>query len=117
MQRSHILVLDSNDRLNPDITNANDCRLQIRPAIGGFDKIELLSFTLPIIQYNITASNNTVYFNIGGTDYIATLPDGCYTYLSLPPLLQTQLEAVSGGTFVVQYDELTFKIVVTITSA
>lgn len=54
MQKTHILVLDSRDRQNFTVSNSNNCRLTLSPAVGGFNKIELLSFQIPLTNYNIT---------------------------------------------------------------
>lgn len=116
MQRSHTLVLDSRDRINKQITDSNNCILRVEPAVGGFDKIELLSFTVPNIQYNINANNNKVYFTDGVTNWTATLTSGAHNYISLPIELKAQMEDVSGLTFDVSYDETTFKLTVTVSS-
>jgi len=58
--------------------------MQVAPAIGGFNKFELLSFSLPLTQYNITSDNNQIYFNVGGTDYTAEITSSAYTVCTLP---------------------------------
>lgn len=116
MQRSHILVLDSRDRINKQITESNSCTLRIEPAIGGFDKIELLSFSVPNIQYNIDNSNNKVYFTDGVTDWTATLTSAAYNYITLPIALKDVMDTISGLTFTVTYDESTFKITIAVSS-
>lgn len=115
MQKSHILLLDSRDRINPTTTESNNCTLRIEPAVGGFDKIELLNFTIPNIQYNIDSTNNLIYFD-DGSALTAALTSGAYNYISLPIEIKTQLEAVSGNTFSVTYDENTYKITIAISA-
>lgn len=113
MQKTHIILLDSRDRINPSITESNDCILRIEPAVGGFDKIELLNFTIPNIQYNIDNTNNLIYFD-DGSPLIATLTPGCFNHVSLPIAIQGALEDVSANTFSVMYDENTYKITIAI---
>lgn len=116
MQKSHILLLDSRDRINPLVTESNNCTLRVQPAIGGFTKIELLSFNVANIQYNIDSTNNKIYFNDGAGDLVATLPSAAYNYLNLPPAIVDALEAVSSNAYTVSYDDSTFKITVTVSS-
>ena len=116
MQKSHIIVFDSKHRLNYNLTEANDCQVRFEPAIGGFNKVELLNFSVPIIQYNIDSSNNLVYFNDGSSDWVATLSSGAYTYITLPIELKRAMDDVSSQSFDVSYSEITFKLSVTVTS-
>jgi hypothetical protein len=109
MQKSHILLLDSRDRINPLVTESNNCTLRIDPAVGGFNKVELLSFNVPNIQFNVDSTNNLIYFD-DGAPLTATLTPGAYNYISLPVEVKAQLEAVSANTFTVTYDENTFKL-------
>src|SRR3970040_566893 len=117
MQKTHILVLDSKDRLNYETSNSNDCRLFVSPSVGGFNKFELLSFSLPLTQYNVTTDNNQIYFNISGTNYTATITPTSYNTCTLPLEIKRAMEAIAvGNTFDVWYDSGLFKLVFTITS-
>lgn len=117
MQKCHQLLIDSRDRLNPDITNTNDCRFIVRPSIGGFTKVELLSFSMPLTSYNIDATNNQIYFNVGGVDYIASITEGSYNICTLIPELKRVMDLAATESFDVWYDNALFKIVFTISSA
>lgn len=117
MQKTHILVIDSRDRINPEITNTNDCRLYIKPSVGGFTKVELLSFSLPLTQYNIDSTNNQVYFTVGGTDYTATITPSSYTICTLTAELKRIMDLESSESFDVWYDSGLFRLVFTISSA
>lgn len=92
MQKSHILLLDSRDRINPLVTESNNCTLRIDPAVGGFNKVELLSFNVPNIQFNVDSTNNLIYFD-DGAPLTATLTPGAYNYISLPVEVKAQLQA------------------------
>ena len=115
-QKTHILVLDSKDRFNYDLSNSNDCRLTIEPSIRQFNKIELLSFSMPLTQYNITETNNQVYFNVDGNDYTAELTVGSYNACNLPQELKRAMEDISGHQVDIWYDSGLFKFVFTIQS-
>jgi hypothetical protein len=51
---------------------------------------------------NVNPINNSVQFNVGGTIYTATIPQGQYSFTTLATALQTALNAAgSGATFTV----------------
>src|SRR5688572_29079910 len=112
-QKTHILILDSRDRLNPTVSNTNDCRLFVKPAVSGFTKVELLSFSLPLTQYNVDNTNNQVYFNVGGSDYTATITEGSYNVCTLTAELKRVLDLVSSASFDIWYDSGLFRLVFT----
>lgn len=116
-QRCHQLIINSADRINPLITNSNDCRMYVKPAISGFKKVELLSFSMPLTSYNINETNNQIYFNVGGSDYTASITPSSYNICTLIPELKRVMELVSSETFDIWFDNGLFRIVFTISSA
>jgi len=102
-QRTHTLLIDSRDRVNPSLTNTNDCRLYVKPAITGFTKVELLSFSMPLTSYNVDSTNNQVYFNVGGSDYTASITEGSYNVCTLKAELKRTMDLVSSENFDIWY--------------
>ena len=109
--------IDSRDRVNSFTSNTNDCRLFVKPSVGGFTKVELLSFSMPLTSYNVDGSNNKIYFNVGASSYIATITVGSYNICTLTPELKRVMDLASTQSFDIWYDSGLFKLVFTISSA
>jgi len=59
---------------------------------------------MPLTQYNVDATNNQVYFNIGGTDYTAAIDIGSYNVCTLCAELIRVMNLASSATFDVWFD-------------
>lgn len=116
-QKTHLLVLDSRDRLNYPVSSTHDCQLRIRPAIAGFNKVELLSFQLVLSHYNVKSNINRISFTVGSTNYTIQIPPTSYTPCTLTAMMKRLMEEASGETFDIFYDTGLFRFVWTITSA
>lgn len=113
-QKTHTLLIDSRDRVNPLTSNTNDCRLYVKPAIKDFTKVELLSFSMPVTQYNVDSTNNQIYFDVGGSDYTASITEGSYTICTITAELKRVMDLASSENFDIWYDEALFRLVFTI---
>lgn len=110
MEIKNLLVISSKDRMNQSDTSSS-FTVQFNEAIR-FDKLAFVGAYIPNTIYNITSSNNLVYFN-DGANRIATIPSGNYDVSTLSSAIQTQMNSVSALTFTVSYSPMTYKMTIT----
>jgi hypothetical protein len=84
--------------------------------VAGFTKVELLSFSMPLTQYNIDSTNNQVYFSVDGDDFTAEITPGSYNVCTLCSELKRIMNLVSTHIFDIWYDSGLLKLVFTILS-
>src|SRR5690348_6349694 len=90
------LVVDSKDRtaVSP---SSSDCFFQLQPAINACTKCELMSFSMPNSQYNITLAKNSVWF-FDGANKNCFLPVGNIDLPTLLTALKNSMQALTGFT-------------------
>jgi hypothetical protein len=107
------LLIQSSDRMSG---TADDYVVKI-PLLMGVGQVSLLSASIPDTLYNITATNNTIYWTRGGA-LSATIPAGTYSVTDLCLALATAMDAADGvETYQVSYSPVTMKISIICTAA
>jgi hypothetical protein len=80
------------------------------PPLMGIRQVSLLSASIPNTLYNITATNNTIYWTRGGA-LSAIIPVGAYSVTNLCLVLVTTMDSADGvETYQVSYSPVTMKI-------
>jgi hypothetical protein len=101
----HLLIQSVDQML--DITD--DYVVKIPPLMG-VGQVSLLSASIPNTLYNITATNNTIYWTRGGT-LSATIPISAYSITDLCLALVTTMDSANRvETYQVSYSPTTMKI-------
>lgn len=95
------LLIDSRDRT---AASASTCEayFELSPAMNNCQKIELMSFSVPNTQNNVTQTNNTIYFN-DGINRNVSIPVGNIDLPTLLTSIKSALESVSALTYTVTY--------------
>jgi hypothetical protein len=77
------------------------------------------SIIIPNTFYNITSSNNTIYWTENKTDLSTTIPSGAYTITDLISAVETAMDSESSGynTYTGAYSNSNFKITLTADNA
>jgi len=108
-----ILYIDSADRTTG---SANNFTYQLG-VLSKFDKIALLAASIPNTLYNVTAVNNTIYWN-DGSARTATVPAGYYNATELAIAMNTAMDLVgTAGPFTVTFSPITGKMTIGGTNA
>ena len=99
------LLIDSKDRDNYTNTESHDISVVIKPAVNPPKRICLKALSIPMTNYYINSTNNTIYFNSSSTSLSAQLNPGAYDYLTLGTEIKRVMEATAySGTITVTYD-------------
>jgi hypothetical protein len=107
------LLIQSVDRMSG---TTDDYVVKIPPLMG-IGQVSLLSASIPNTLYNITATNNTIYWTWGGT-LSAIIPIGAYSVTDLCLALTTTMDSTNGvETYQVSYSPTTMKISIICTAA
>lgn len=119
IEKDYYILVDSRDRNYETHPDSNNYEIELDTTFKDVLEIELLSASIPKSEYNINGSNNTIHFDVGGTEYTAELAVGTYTSLST---LLTDLKAAmdssgSGLTYTLTSSTLTNKITISATGA
>lgn len=100
---SKLLVIDSRDRVSGMPEN-----FQIQMHRGYFyDKIELLSASIPLAGYNVNANNNVIYWtsSVDGAKS-ASITSGYYDTTTLPSAVSAAMNAAGTVTYTVVYSAI-----------
>lgn len=110
------IIIKSKDRVNYSSTTASQFACQLLRSIA-FDELELLYAQIPNTIYNITSSNNVIYFN-DGANVSATITPGSYTISSLTSAIATAMTSASSSakTYTVTYSTSTFLLTISTTA-
>ena len=73
--------------------------------------VEVISFQMPMCQYNIDSTNNNVFFN-DGSNRTFTITPGNYSIYDLLPELQSKFNTVSAN-YTVTYSDVSMRITIT----
>ena len=106
------LIVDSKDRNYDNYPNSNNYSIELDTNYKDIVSIELVSTIVPRSQYVINSSNNTIHFNEGSDDLVATITEGNYTVSTLATALKSSMETVGGLTYTISEDTLTNKITI-----
>ena len=106
------LIIDSKDRNYDNYPEPNNYIIDLNTIYKDIISIELISTIVPRSQYIINNSNNTIHFNEGGDDLVATITEGNYTISTLMSALKTAMELVGGLTYTFTENTLTNKITI-----
>jgi hypothetical protein len=94
----------------------DDFMVKISPLMG-VGQVSLLSASIPNTLYNITMTNNTIYWTQGST-LSATIPAGAYSVTDLCLALATAMDIADRvETYQVSYSPVTMKISIICTAA
>jgi hypothetical protein len=100
------LLIQSVDRISG---TTDDFVVKIPPLIG-VGQVSLLSASIPNTLYNITMTNNTIYWTRGGALF-AIIPARAYSVTDLCLALATAMDTANGvETYQVSYSPATIKI-------
>ena len=100
------LLIQSKDRLSG---TASDFVIQV-PAMNRVREVNLVSASVPNTIYNITAANNTIYWDAGSGPLSATIAPGAYSITALTAALVTAMIAADPNEYSVSYNYTTMKI-------
>lgn len=118
IEKEEYLIIDSRARNQDLYPETNDYQVELANEYRDILEIELLSANIPKSAYNINASNNTIHFDVGGTEYTASVSSGNYNITDLLSELETAMNASgSGVTFTLTEDTRTNKITISGTGA
>ena len=118
IEKEDYLVIDSRSRNQDSFPEPNDYQVELANEYRDILEIELLSANIPKSSYNINSANNTIHFDVGGTEYTASVSSGNYDITTLLTDLETAMNAAgSGVTFTVTEDTKTNKITIAGTGA
>lgn len=106
------LIIDSKDR-TAQSTSSTDCSFIFQPGLT-CKEVEVLSLVMPMTQYNINATNNSIYFNDGSIKNFLITP-GNYSVTDLITTLQATFNSFSPNGFVVSYSDVSMKLTITST--
>lgn len=100
----------SSGTVNDFIINYPNDRFVNRPK-----KVKIISICLPYTWFNIVAGiNNSLTFNKSGTDYIATIPAGNYTGITLAAAIQLAMNSADPAqAYTVVFSETSYLFVFT----
>jgi hypothetical protein len=101
--------------LNPKTTNPNNCVIVSNLIISGL--YQLKSVMLPITNYNINSTNNSIYFNESNSSLkTCIIPEGFYSSFSdVATALQTSMNSSGTGTYTCTVSSLTNKLTISST--
>lgn len=108
MEGIKLFLIDSKDRLSHS-ASTTDCIFQFNAF--GATNAEVVSFQMPMTQYNINATNNNVYFN-DGSNRNFTITIGNYSVYDFIDELETKFNSVSAN-YTVTYSDISMKIAIT----
>lgn len=96
MTSMQLVKIDTSDRINPLTTSASQC--VIHSNAYTFRGVYALAYVcIPITFFNITTSNNLLYFT-DTVSRIATIPIGFYDTVTILPVLALAMNAASNTT-------------------
>lgn len=108
MEGIRLFTINSKDRLSHS-TSTTDCIFQFNAFNA--TSADVVSFQMPMTQYNINSTNNRVYFN-DGVNRNFTLTSGNYSIYDFLTELETRFNSVSAN-YVVSYSDVSMKITIT----
>lgn len=108
-----LLSVNTKDRISG---NSTDCKILLLLPVSVPKKIELLSVTIPNTIYNVTSTNNMVYWT-DTVSHSTQLPTGSYSISTLISTIQTQMNAAYNNNYALSYSSTTFKVTITGTTA
>jgi hypothetical protein len=115
--KTDTIVIDSRDRDTIIYTSNSNYQIDLDEEYKNILSVELVSIDIPKTQYLINITNNLLYFNTDGQDYIATVPIGNYTIDELLVALKSSMDTISGSTFTLSKSSLTNKITISISTS
>ena len=104
--RSTLLVVSSEDRVNITETSTQ-FTVRIRPAINNARRVSLAWSIIPNTTYNVTSSNNTLYW-FDAAAATATIAPGSYTATSLATAVAAAMTAAGSQAYTVTYSGTTY---------
>lgn len=119
IEKDYYILVDSRDRNYETHPEPNKYEIELDTTFKDVLEIELLSANIPKSEYNINNSNNTIHFQVGATEYSASLAVGTYTSLStLLTDLKTAMDGSGSGlTYTLTSSTLTNKITISATGS
>jgi hypothetical protein len=100
------IVIDSRVRDKGLFPNPNSYEIVFEDDINDVKQCRLLYIDIPMPQYLVNSNYNTLYFSVGLTSYVATIPLGDYTSTSLATAVTTAMNVALPATFEVSYNSL-----------
>jgi hypothetical protein len=108
MNTPNLILIRSIDRINPEITEAHNCKIEMSDTLNGRYKVQSILF--PHNHYNVQQNfNDKVYWNQATDgDLVSTLTPGQYSTSTLASHLATVMSASStSSTITVSYNTIT----------
>ena len=106
------LTINSQDRTLQS-PSSTDFYVDIIPGISYASKFTLLNAMIPNTTYNVTAANNTIYWQEAGpTNFSATISPGAYSITTLLSSVVAAMNAVGTPTYTATYNPITFLVTV-----
>lgn len=110
-QQPKQLTINSLDR-NVGSNSTTDYNVNILPAITNAKKFTLASASIPNTTYNVSSSNNTLYWTDSTTaTFTTTISPGSYSATTLASAIQTAMNSVSSG-YMASYSSTTYLLTV-----
>src|ERR1700678_3799195 len=110
-QTPKTLTINSLDR-NANSNSTTDFNVNILPAITNAKKFTLASASIPNTTYNVTSTNNTLYWTDSTTtNFTATISPGSYSATTLASAIVTAMNSVSAN-YLASYSTTTYLLTV-----
>lgn len=116
MQKTQYLLINSQDRVSGV---AHSFKAYIKPSLDAFKKVELYNVTLPNTIYNITSTNNIIYFSEGSTPLTAIITSGAYNSSTIVAAIGSAMTSasVNSYTYTTTFNSTTFLLTITSTGS
>lgn len=102
------VLINSADRIDG---TSSSFTCTFNPSIQAPRSIRLLNLSIPNTVYNVTTSNDTIYWRVAGVDYMAIIPSGSYNSTTILSALSNAMNIIYPvGLYIATYDTTTFKI-------
>lgn len=93
------------------VTSRNWPLFKLNRPLNNIAAVKVLACELPVSYYVFNSTNNTFQVeHPASTFYTITIPVGNYTAATFPGVLETQLEAATGGNWTITIDAATQKL-------
>lgn len=73
----------------------SDFMINLQIPIFSIKQIRMIALNLPVNNYNVNSSNNTIYFTDGSSNFVGVIPPGVYDIISILPAIN--LAMMSSG--------------------
>ena len=108
------ILLRSVDRRDPAVSTSSNFLVNfVDPLVGTY---RLTWAAIPATIYNVTAANNTLYWDVGGGGRLQTITAGYYTPTTLAAAVKAAMDTPGPEVYTVTYSATTGKLTITTTA-